>query len=231
MKNAPSRGRLIKAAVFLASLLPFVRLVLSGVRADLGANPIEAVTHETGLWALRFLVITLTITPFRRLTGWHSLISLRRMLGLFAFFYAFLHFATYVALDQFFDLTSITEDVAKRPYITAGFGAFVLLVPLAVTSTTTMIRRLGGRRWRLLHRLVYASALGGVAHYLWLVKADTLRPATYATILVILLVFRVWLALSARSTSDRLSPAPPGGLLAKSRVESAGMTCGTTRPS
>jgi sulfoxide reductase heme-binding subunit YedZ len=203
MRPAQSFRRLIKPAAFLACLLPFARLVLIGVGGDLGANPIEAVTHETGLWALRFLMITLAVTPLRRLTGWHSLVSLRRMLGLFAFFYATLHFGTYLVLDQFFDLASIVQDIAKRPYVTAGFAAFVLLVPLAITSTTAMIRRLGGRRWRLLHRLVYASALGGVVHYLWLVKADTERPLTYGGILATLLGFRVWHVFSSHVTSAR----------------------------
>lgn len=201
MRRAQSLRRLIRPAVFLAVLLPFGCLALRGAGGDLGANPIEAVTHETGLWALRFLLITLAITPLRRLTGWHSLINLRRMLGLFAFFYASLHFGTYLVLDQFFDPASIVLDIAERPYVTAGFAAFVLLVPLAVTSTSAMIRRLGGRRWRLLHRLVYASALGGVVHYLWLVKADTERPLTYGVILASLLGFRVWHAFSSHGNS------------------------------
>ena len=199
MRRAQSLRRLIKPAAFLAALLPFARLVLRGVGGELGANPIEAVTHETGLWALRFLLITLAITPLRHLSSWHSIISFRRMLGLFGFFYASVHFATYLVLDQFFDLAYIVEDVAKRPYITVGFAAFVLLVPLAVTSTTAMIRLLGGRRWRLLHRLIYVSAASAVVHYLWLVKADTLRPVAYGTILAALLGFRAWHAFSARA--------------------------------
>jgi sulfoxide reductase heme-binding subunit YedZ len=201
MTKTQSLRRLVKPVAFVAAVAPLTGLAFRGVGGELGANPIEVITHETGIWALRFLLVTLAITPLRQLSGWRSLISLRRMLGLFAFFYASLHFGTYLVLDQFFDVASIVQDIAKRPYVTAGFAAFVLLVPLAVTSTTAMIRRLGGRRWRLLHRLVYASALGGVVHYLWLVKADTERPLTYGVILATLLGFRVWHAFSSHSTS------------------------------
>jgi sulfoxide reductase heme-binding subunit YedZ len=209
---------------FVAAVAPLTGLAFRGVGGELGANPIEVITHETGIWALRFLLITLAITPLRQLSGWRSLIGFRRMLGLFAFLYASLHFCTYLVLDQFFDFASIIEDIAKRTYITAGFAAFVLLVPLAATSTTAMIRRLGGRRWRLLHRLIYASALGGVVHYLWLVKADTERPLTYGAILATLLGFRAWHALSARakrmpsrdaSSGERRIPALRTGMEAE----------------
>ena len=183
--------RYLKPAIFLTCLLPLALLVWDGFHDALGANPIETITHRTGDWTLRFLLITLTMTPLRRLMGWNGALRLRRMLGLFAFFYACLHFLTYLVLDQFFDWDAIIRDIAKRPYITIGFSAFVLLIPLAVTSTKAMMRRLG-RRWGQLHRLAYLVAIFGVIHYLWLVKADYLPPALYASVLAILLGLRVW---------------------------------------
>jgi methionine sulfoxide reductase heme-binding subunit len=173
-------------------------LVHGALTDNLGVNPIETITHETGVWTLRLLLVTLSITPIRRFTGWNGVIAFRRMVGLFAFFYACLHFSTYVVLDHFFDFDAIVKDVAKRPYVTAGFTAFVLLIPLAVTSTAKMIRRLGGRRWRTLHRLIYVSAGGGVVHYLWLVKADIQRPVIYGTILAALLGIRLWFRFRTR---------------------------------
>jgi sulfoxide reductase heme-binding subunit YedZ len=184
-----------KAPFFLTCLAPMTWLVWAAVQGRLGANPISEITKETGTWTLRFVVLTLAITPVRRLAGWNALVRYRRMLGLFAFFYGTLHFLTYVWLDQFFDTASITKDVIKRPFITAGFTAFVLMLPLALTSTTGWIRRLGGKRWQALHRLVYATAILGVVHYWWLVKADISRPLAYgvlvATLLAVRLVFRV----------------------------------------
>jgi sulfoxide reductase heme-binding subunit YedZ len=159
---------------------------------ELGANPIQTITHHTGDWSLRFLLITLSITPLRRLSGWNWLLRFRRMLGLFAFLYASLHFGTYLVLDQFFDFQAIAEDIIKRPYITVGFAAFLLLIPLAVTSTNAMVKRLGGRNWQRLHRLVYLIAILGVLHYLWLVKGDFLKPLNYAGILAILFSYRIW---------------------------------------
>ena len=150
---------------------------------NLGANPIDEITDQTGIWTLRLLLITLAVTPARRLTGWNRLIQLRRMLGLLAFFYGSLHFLTYIWLDQFFVIEDIIADVMERPFITVGFASFVLLIPLAVTSTTAMIKRLGGKWWQRLHRLVYAIAIGGVVHYLWLVKADIQQPLLYGGIL------------------------------------------------
>jgi methionine sulfoxide reductase heme-binding subunit len=184
----------IRPAIWFAALTPAVLLTYRALTDDLGANPIEAITLETGIWTLRLLVATLAITPLRRLTGWNGIIRYRRLIGLFAFFYAVLHLATYVVLDQFFSWPDILADIGKRPYITVGFTAFVLLVPVAATSTAGMIRRLGGRRWQLLHRLVYASASLGVLHYYWKVnvKGDVLRPIAYAAILAALLLFRVW---------------------------------------
>jgi sulfoxide reductase heme-binding subunit YedZ len=189
--NPGARRFAAKAPVFLACLGPALYLAWGAAAGRLGANPIDAVTDETGTWTLRFLVLTLAVTPLRRLTGWNALARYRRMLGLFAFFYGTLHFLTWAALDQFFSIGDMAADVAKRPFITVGFTAFVLMIPLAVTSTAGWIRRLGGRRWQLLHRLVYASAVAGVVHYWWLVKADTTRPLRYAVLVGALLVARV----------------------------------------
>lgn len=182
----------LKVLLFILALIPAGMLLLAFFQDALGANPIEAITHATGDWTLRFLLITLAVTPLRKLTGWHWLIRLRRMLGLFTFFYAVLHFGTYIVLDQFFDWRAVVLDVLKRPYITVGFAAFVLLVPLAVTSTNAMVRRLGGRRWQALHRSVYGIAILGVVHYWWLVKADVFEPLIYALILAVLLGLRAW---------------------------------------
>ena len=185
-------SRVLKPAVFVAALGPFLYLVWRAVSGELSANPIEDITLTTGQWTLRLLMITLAVTPVRRLTGWQPAIRFRRMMGLFAFFYGTLHFLTYVVLDQFFGWTFILADIAKRPYITVGFAAFVLMVPLALTSTAGMIRRLGGRRWAWLHRLVYVSATCGVVHYLWKVKADTRDPLGWAAVLAVLLGLRLW---------------------------------------
>ncbi len=181
-------------AVWLACLLPLLWLIAAGLRDALGANPIEYITRATGDWTLRMLMITLAVTPLRQLTGWHWLVRLRRTLGLYAFFYACLHLTTYVWLDQFFDTDGIVKDIVKRPFITIGFGAFVLLLPLAATSTNGMIRRLGGRLWQRLHRLVYAIGTLGVVHYWWLVKKDITEPVIYALVLAFLLGARVWYA-------------------------------------
>ena len=178
-----------KPVLFLLCMLPFCVLAYNGFTGGLGANPIEEITHFTGEWALRFLLITLSITPLRKITRRNALIRFRRMLGLFAFFYACLHFSTYLVLDQFFDWNEIVLDVAKRPYITVGFAAFVLLIPLAVTSTNKMAQRLGNY-WRRLHSLIYPIAILVILHYLWLVKADILPPVIYGAILCILLALR-----------------------------------------
>jgi sulfoxide reductase heme-binding subunit YedZ len=179
-----------KRLLFVACLVPTGLVLWRGLTGGLGANPIEATTHATGDWTLRFLLLTLSISPLRRLTGWNPVMQLRGMLGLFAFYYASLHVLTYVVLDHFFALRSIVEDVITRRYITAGFAGFVLMIPLAVTSSRDMVRRLGGRRWRALHRLVYLSAVAGVAHYLWLVKVDSRPPLIYAAVLVVLFGLR-----------------------------------------
>ncbi len=179
-----------KGLVFLAALIPFVKLAWLGWNDGLGANPIEKITRTTGYWTLTFLLITLTATPLRTLSGWNWPVRWRRMLGLFAFFYACLHFLTYLVLDQFFDWPAIVKDIAKRPYITVGFPAFVMLIPLALTSTNNMVRRLGGKRWKMLHRLVYVIAIAGVVHFWWLVKKDITEPVQFAAVLAVLLGFR-----------------------------------------
>jgi sulfoxide reductase heme-binding subunit YedZ len=181
----------IKPAVFLLCLVPLLWLVWDIVQEQLSANPIEDITHRTGDWALRFLLITLAVTPLKRLSGQVWLLRLRRMLGLYAFFYTLLHFLTYLWLDQQFLFSEILVDIGKRPYITVGFSAFVLLIPLAVTSNRYAMRRLG-RRWQKLHRSVYIIAVFGVLHYLWLVKADSRDPIIYGVVLVGLLGVRAW---------------------------------------
>jgi len=188
-----------KAILFLACLIPLGDLAWRGFHNGLTANPLEFITHATGDWTLRFLLITLTITPLRRWFGLPELIRFRRMLGLFAFFYGSLHLVTYLWFDKFFDLAEIWKDVAKRRYITAGFLALVCMIPLAITSTAGWIRRLGGKNWQLLHRLIYLSAIAGVIHYYWLVKSAVFRPLTYAGILCILLLWRIVAFLRTRS--------------------------------
>ena len=181
----------LKLMLWVACLAPLGRLVYRGLIGRLTANPIEFITLSTGTWTLVFLLVTLSITPLRKLTGLAWLIKFRRLVGLFAFFYAFLHFITYIWLDKFFDFSDMVKDVIKRPFITAGFFAFLLLIPLASTSTTSAIRRLGGRNWRLLHRAIYLSAAAAVLHFWWKVKADTREPAIYAAVLGVLLLYRV----------------------------------------
>jgi methionine sulfoxide reductase heme-binding subunit len=189
--------RIIKPLAFVAALLPVAWLAWGIFRGTLGANPAETIQLQTGRWALKFLVLTLAVTPVRRLTGWNIVIQYRRMLGLFAFFYASLHFTSYIVLDQFFDWGAIVRDVPKRPFILMGFTAFVLLIPLAVTSTKGWIRRLG-RRWQALHRLIYASAICATIHFIWKVKVATGDPTVYATIVAALLGFRVAWAVRKR---------------------------------
>jgi sulfoxide reductase heme-binding subunit YedZ len=199
-RNPPSAFQAgAKVAIFLVSLMPLALLMQRGLADALGANPIEKITRTTGWWALCFLMITLTVTPLRTLSGWPWLGRFRRMLGLFAFFYGSLHFLTYFVIDQFFDWMAIGKDIVKRPYITVGFTAFVLLIPLAATSTDGMIRRLGGKTWRRLHRLVYLIAGAGVIHFWWLVKKDVSRPVLFAAVLAVLLGLRMVFAARARA--------------------------------
>ena len=190
----------LKSAVFIICLVPAAQLAYQAYTGDLGANPIETITRFTGSWALIFLLTSLAVTPLRRLTGRNELIKFRRMLGLFAFLYASLHFATYLGLDLFFDFRAIGNDIVKRPYITAGFLAFVVMIPLAITSTAGMIRRLG-KHWQMLHRLVYLAAIAGVIHFYWLVKADIRRPAQYGAVLALLLGFRLVVKWRPRITA------------------------------
>ena len=193
--NAILTSKWMKVFVFILCLLPLGLLVWRAVHADLGANPIEFITHTTGDWTLRFLIFTLAITPLRKILHLPQLIRFRRMLGLFAFFYACLHFSTWIGLDKFFNWAEMWKDVQKRRFITVGFTGFVLMIPLALTSTAGWIRRLGGKRWQMLHRAIYLSAIAGVIHYYWLVKSDTRKPLRYAFIVGILLAWRLgaWL--------------------------------------
>jgi sulfoxide reductase heme-binding subunit YedZ len=193
--NKVLSSRWTKAFAFLLCLVPLLLLGWRAYRQELGANPIEYITHRTGDWTIRFLLITLCVTPFRKLLNQPKLARFRRMLGLFAFFYGVLHLTTWVWLDKFFDVHEMWRDVVKRRFITAGMTGFALMIPLAITSTSGWVRRLGFERWQLLHRLVYCSALAGVIHYYWLVKSDVRLPLLYAAILAVLLIYRLlaWL--------------------------------------
>ena len=186
--------KLLKAVLFIAAVTPFLRLVLFAFTDQLGANPVEFITRNTGDWTLYFLCITLAVTPLRRITGWNWLVRLRRMLGLFAFFYAALHFLTFLWFDHFFDVAEMLKDVVKRPFITVGFAAFLLLIPLAATSTNGMIKRLGGKRWQLLHRLIYLIAPLGILHYWWMKagKNDFSEPILFGLIVATLLLLRLY---------------------------------------
>ncbi|HYL17890.1 MAG TPA: protein-methionine-sulfoxide reductase heme-binding subunit MsrQ [Burkholderiales bacterium] len=201
----PDQIKWLKATVFALCLIPLAHLIWLGTHHGLGANPIEYITRSTGFWTLTFLLITLTVTPLRRLSGLNWLLRLRRMFGLYAFFYVSLHFTTYIWLDQFFDVPGMLKDIAKRPFITVGFGAFVLLIPLAATSTNAMVKRLGARRWQLLHRFVYVIATLGVLHFWWLVKKDITEPMIFGGLLVVLLLAR--LIYTARRASAATRPA------------------------
>ena len=200
----PTQFKGIKAALFVACLIPLAHLVWQGARNHLGANPVEYITHSTGWWALALILITLSVTPVRRIAGLPWLLRLRRMLGLFAFFYASLHFITYVWLDQFFVWKDIVKDIGKRPFIMLGFAAFVLLIPLAATSTNAMVKRLGARRWQWLHRLIYVLSALGVAHFWWLVKKDITEPFTFAVLLAALFIIRLLYLLR----QQRQAPSP-----------------------
>ncbi len=190
--------KLTKTAVFAVCLVPAALLIWRGYNDDLGANPIEAVIRNLGDWGLRFLLLDLAITPARQLFGWNQLASYRRMIGLFSFAYISLHLSAYIGLDQFFAWEAIWRDIVKRPYITFGMAAWVALLPLAITSTNAMAKRLGAKRWRALHRLVYAAGIAGVVHYLLLVKADIRDPILYIAILILLLAIRAVFALRLR---------------------------------
>jgi methionine sulfoxide reductase heme-binding subunit len=194
------KAKWVKPLIWALCLTPLAYLGWLASKNDLGANPIERVEHFTGDWALRLIITTLAITPLRKLLGLPDLIRFRRLVGLFAFFYACLHFSAYIGLDQFFDFSAIWKDIAKRPYITAGFTGFVLMIPLAVTSTTGWIRRLGGKRWQKLHRLIYITAIAGVIHYYWLVKSDIRLPVFYGFLVAIELTSRLIVRKPAKKT-------------------------------
>lgn len=204
-------NRYFKPAVFVAGLIPVGRLVWLGFHSQLGANPIEFITHSTGDWTLIFLLVTLSITPLRKLSRQYWLIGFRRMFGLFAFFYGCLHLMTYVWLDKFFDVHEMLHDIAKRKFITAGMTAFALMIPLALTSTKWSIRKLG-KGWQKLHRLIYLSAAAGVIHYIWLVKADLKKPLEYAAVLGLLLLYRIvmWLKSNVAVVSKVRAPEVNG---------------------
>jgi methionine sulfoxide reductase heme-binding subunit len=199
-----NRWWIFKPAVFVACLVPAVWLLWDTFTGNLSANPIEDIRNRTGIWTLRFLMITLSVTPLRRITGWFSLIRFRRMLGLFAFFYAFVHLFTYIWLDQAFAWGAMLKDATTtRPFILSGLLGFILLIPLAITSTKKWIVRLGGKRWQMIHRLIYAGAAVGVLHYYWRVKLDVTRPLAYAAVLAVLLALRLPLgAIMGRRTVD-----------------------------
>ncbi len=192
MTSTQWRRRVFKPVVFFACLTPLALLLYDFYREELGANPVESITNTTGIWTLRLIVATIAITPLRWATGLNQLINYRRAIGLFAFFYGTLHFLTYFILDHQLAFGGLWDDVVKRPYITAGFTAFVLMIPLAITSTTGWIRRMGGKRWNLLHRLVYITALAAVLHYFWKVKLDATYPIYYGIGVTILLGIRLW---------------------------------------
>lgn len=209
LKNPGRRTiAVFKLTLFFACLIPLAHLIWGFQADELGANPIETITRGTGDWTLRFLLISLAVTPLRKLSGMNWLIRTRRMLGLYAFFYAALHFTTYLWLDQFFDWSGIAQDILKRPFITVGFAAFVLLIPLAATSFNTAIKWLGGKRWQALHRSVYAIGILSVLHYWWLVKRDISEPVMYALILTALLGFRFYLREQERRRQLKASEAP-----------------------
>jgi sulfoxide reductase heme-binding subunit YedZ len=216
--------RVLKPTVFLSAVTPACYLVWAVFTQHLSANPLSDITNTTGDWTLRFLCLTLVVTPVRRLTGWNGAVRFRRMLGLFAFFYGALHFLTYVIFDRFASVefagriswplvkalaAAVNEDIYKRPFITIGFTAFMLMVPLAATSTAGMIRRLGGRRWQALHRLMYVACIGAVAHYWWLVKADVRRPIAYGLVVLLLLLFRVYWARARAGGASRTNSRSP----------------------
>lgn len=211
MQTSIKPASALKVLVFCAALIPLARLAVGAALYPewLGANPAEYITRSTGDWTLRFLLLTLAVTPLRRLTGWHTLARFRRMLGLYAFFYGVLHLSSYLTFDHAFALSEIVKDIVKRPFITVGFITLVLMVPLAATSTNKMVRCLGAKRWMGLHRLVYVIAPLGVMHFWWMVKKDVTEPALYAAVLAALLGYRVAARLAERRRVQRALPGTP----------------------
>jgi sulfoxide reductase heme-binding subunit YedZ len=211
--NSILTSKWTKVAAFALCLVPLGALILRALQGGLGANPIEFITHATGDWTIRFLVITLAVTPLRKILMLPQLIRFRRMVGLFAFFYAFLHFSIWIGIDKFFDWHEMWKDVQKRKFITVGFTGFVLLIPLAITSTAGWIRRMGGKRWQILHRAVYAAAIAGVIHYYWLVKSDVRKPLLYAGLVTVLLAFRLGSWLYGRGKQVAAGNVPREGII------------------
>ena len=203
-----SDARFTKALVFVNSLVPLALLAWDGARSQLGANPLEYVTRTTGMLTLIFLALSLAVTPLRKITGWNWLGMHRRMLGLYAFFYGALHFLTYIWFDRFFNLKSAVGDVIQRPFIAVGFAAFLIMIPLAVTSTNKMVKRLGGKRWNQLHKIVYLAGILGVVHYWMLVKSDIRLPVGFALMLVLLLGYRIFAANRTTKTEARSAIIP-----------------------
>lgn len=204
----PRRGIVVlKILLWVLCLSPVSLLAWKATHDELGANPLSEVTLSTGHWTLYLLLITLAVSPLRRISGLNWLIRIRRPLGLFAFFYGSLHLMTYLWFDKFFDVHEIVKDIYKRPFITAGMTAWTLMFPLALTSTAASIRWLGGKRWQALHRLIYASAIAGVVHFWWLVKRDLRRPEMMAAILVVLLGFRIFERIVAKREPSRAAVA------------------------
>jgi methionine sulfoxide reductase heme-binding subunit len=206
--NSILTSKWTKVVVFIVCLAPLGILVWRGLHNDLTANAVQFVEHWTGDWTIRFLIFTLAITPLRTILRIPNLIRFRRMLGLFAFFYGCLHFATWIALDRYFNWPEMLKDIAKRPFITVGFAGFVLMIPLAITSTAGWIRRLGGKRWQLLHRAIYFSAILGVIHYYWQVKSDVRKPLQYAFVVGLLLAWRIGVRLYNRCSGANTSSGP-----------------------
>lgn len=200
----PKQSLILKVVLFILSLGPFVWLAVAAFTDNLGANPVEYLTRATGTWTLVFLCITIGITPVRKVSGWNWLTLYRRMFGLYAFFYVCLHFTTYIWFDQDFDVQSIIKDVIKRPFITVGFAAFLLLIPLAITSSNWMVKKMGAKRWQALHRAVYLICVLGVVHYWWLVKRDLTQPIIYGSVVALFLVAR----LVMRNKKPKARPAP-----------------------
>ena len=205
MTRAALIARVVKPALYLAAVLPFTWLMFALVTGLVMGDEVKFMQHVTGDTALTCLMLTLSVTPLRRLTGWNELIKVRRLIGLTAFWYACLHLSTYLVFDQSLSIDEIAKDIVKHPWVLVGFTAFLCLVPLAITSTTGWVRRLGGKRWQRLHRLVYVAAIAGVLHYFWLVKKDIQAPLVYGAILLVLLGIRVWLA--RRGTAPRTRSA------------------------
>lgn len=201
--------RFSKVLLFINSLVPLALLGWDAYHKRLGANPLEFVTRTTGMLTLIFLLISLAVTPVRKVSGWNFLGKFRRMLGLYAFFYGFLHLTTYIWFDRFFNIRSTAGDIVQRPFIAIGMASFFLMVPLAVTSTNKMVKRIGGKRWNKLHKLVYVAGIGGVIHYYMLVKSDTRLPIAFACVLALLLGYRIY-AANQRPRVPSRSPVPPG---------------------